>query len=351
MVTVSQRHIAKKLNLSVATVSRCLRQDASIPAGTRARVLTLASRVGYRPKTRDADILMNGGVKKDKSSLVLAAFVQADDLQAEENTFRVIAGMSKAAHEIEASLILHNVPLAKKGAIHLPENQPELMRAGKVQGVILVNVFDRESVETLARQTTCVGVDVQYENLRIDYVGEENIGSMGKVLDHLMGLGHRKIGFVDKSSWISTLEERLAGFILGSMNRGLPIHQEYMLRWRERTGGGEDFSQIRRWIQEGVTALVCANDGVAIEVYRWLTKNGYRCPEDVSITGFDHHSIPGDVPALTTLAVHFQDLGCLAVERLATRLKQPTLPPTRLTVECELVEGKSTGPKCKKDIL
>jgi LacI family transcriptional regulator len=354
MVPVSQRHIAKELDLSVATVSRCLRQDSSIPAETRARVLTLASRMGYRPKEKDPNVLLNERLEKGKPSLVLAAFVQADDLQAEENTFRVVAGMSKAAHEIGASLILHNIPFAKNGAIHLTENQPELMRAGKVQGVILVNVFGQEAVEKLATQVTCVGVDVQYANLRIDYVGEENIGSMGKVLAHLTELGHRKIGFVSFPSWISTLEERLAGYILGLMNRGLPVRQEYILGWRERKGGGDDFLQIRRWIEDGVTALVCANDGVAIDVYRWLRDNGYRCPEDVSITGFDRRSLPGDVPALTTFAVHFQDLGRLAVERLATRLKQPILPPTRLTIECELVAGQSTGPgrcKCKKDVL
>jgi LacI family transcriptional regulator len=346
MLQVSQRHIAEKLNLSVATVSRCLRQDPTIPPGTRARVLSLASKVGYRPKTREPDLMMNQtGEASSGTSLVLAAFVQADNINAEENAFRCIAGMSRAAHELGASLVLHNIPFAKRGLIHLPENQPELMRSGKVQGVILVNMFERESVVKLTAQTTCVSIDVQYSNIQMDYVGEENIKSICNAVEYLKSLGHENMGFIDFEHQISSLEERQAGFVLGLMKSELEFRPQYILPCRQRTGNVSDFEIVNSWIEDGVTALVCANDAVAVEVYRWATSQGYHCPEEISITGFDHHSVPSDVPPLTTFSVHFQDLGRLAVERLATRLKQPTLPPIRLMVECELVVGETTG-KC-----
>jgi DNA-binding LacI/PurR family transcriptional regulator len=274
---------------------------------------------------------------------VLAAFVQAEGFGAEENSFRSIAGMSQAAHELGASLVLHNIPFAKRGLIHLPENQPELMRAGKVQGVILVNMFERESVEKLAAQTTCVGIDIQYPNIQMDYVGEENIKSIGKAVEYLKSLGHRKMGFLDFAAPVSPLEERQAGFVLGLLRSDLEFRPQYILQSRQRTGSVSDFEIVHSWIKEGVTALVCANDAVAVEAYRWATDQGYHCPEEISITGFDHQSIPADVPPLTTFSVHFHDLGRLVVERLATRLKQPTLPAIRLMVECELLVGKTTG--------
>lgn len=344
MSTVSQKDIAEQLGLSIATVSRCLRRDSSIPPETTARVITLASRIGYRPKSRELSYATKAADSGSTDSLILAAFVQAEDIHDEENTFRVVAGMSKAAHGLCASLVLHTIPVGRKGLIHLPENHPELMRAGKVQGVVLVNAFDADTVQKLTRQTTCVGVDVQYPGVRMDYVGEENVASIGKILAHLKGLGHRKIGYVDWKSWASTTEERLAGFLLSSVRGDCEYHPEWILPRQNRTGDPGELDCLEKWISEGVTALVCANDAVAVQVYRRLRDHGYSCPKDVSITGFDDCSPLSDVPPLTSMRVHFQDLGRMAVERLVARIQHPTLPVTRMLVECELLERSTTGP-------
>ncbi len=351
MVTL-QKDIAEKLNLSITTVSRSLRQDPRIPRETRAKVMSLAAQTGYRPKGGSEEYVMHSvGTRKTpaktvEETLMLAAFVQADDITACENAFREIAGMGKAAHDHQVSLILHSIPFGKQGDIHLPENQPEAMRAGKVKGVVLVNQFEPESVARLVSQTACVSVDILYPHLHMDYVGEENVESMHKLVEHLYDLGHRRIGFVDELREFSVTTARVAGFVSGILRAGMPLDPRHILHSHERqnTPDGVGLEVLHQWIRDGITAIVCVGNTSAIEVYRWLKAHNYRCPEQVSITGFGAAPALTEVPPLTTVRAHLQDIGRLAVERLILRLKEPTLPSVHVTVECELEVGKTTGP-------
>jgi LacI family transcriptional regulator len=351
-MVILQKDIAEKLNLSITTVSRSLRQDPRIPQETRAKVMSLAARTGYRPKGRNEDYVMNPVGSRNLPSktvqepLMLAAFVQADDITACENAFREIAGMGKAAHDHQVSLILHSVPFGKKADIHLPENQPEAMRAGKVKGVVLLNLFEPESVARLVSQTACVSVDILYPHLHMDCVGEENVESMHNLVEHLCALGHRRVGFVDELLEFSATTARVAGFVSGILRAGLPLDPRHILHARERKNApdGEGLEVLHQWIREGITAIVCVGNTSAIEVYRWLNAHHYQCPEQVSITGFGAMPALTEIPPLTTMRVHHQDIGRLAVERLILRLKEPTLPSVHVTVECELEVGKTTGP-------
>jgi DNA-binding LacI/PurR family transcriptional regulator len=350
-MTILQKDIAETLNLSVTTVSMSLRQDPRIPQETRARVLSLAARSGYRPKTRSGELMVNTvgsgnrALKSGTESLILAAFVQVEEIHASESAYKAISGMGQAAHALRASLVLHPVPLQKKNAIHLPENQPELMQAGKVNGVILLYHFDEESVVKLAGQTTCVSIAHHHPQVHMDCIGADNSQEFVKLVQYLAGKGHKKIAYIDAGLEASFYDERFAGYMLGQIKTGLPYRPEFVQRGKLAVyGDPAAFEVIHRWIAEGVTALICANDPVAIQALRWLKKNNYRCPEQISVTGFDGISLPPDVPALTTVRVHFQDLGRLAVERLVSRLKEPALPPIRLMEECALVEGQTVAP-------
>jgi LacI family transcriptional regulator len=351
-MTILQKDIAEELNLSVSTVSRALLADPRIPQETRAKVLSFAARSGYRLKRKDRGFLVHhpgrpGGTgKKLSRSLMIAAFVQSDDLTEGENAARFVAGLGRAAQEFDISLVLHAVPFTNRAGIHRPECQPEVVRSGKVQGVILLNMFDPSSVAGLARQTTCVTIDILYPGLRMDCVGEENIESIGKAVRHLVSLGHRKLGYVDEVYDNNITHERRSGFITAAAEADLPFDLRYILRARQRSAAAEEtgLGILHQWIQDGITGIVCVGDQTSINICRWLRDHGYRCPEQVSVTGFDAMTVPPDVPPLTTLRVYHQDLGRLAVERLISRLQEPTLPPIRVMVDCDLVVGKSTGP-------
>ncbi len=350
-MAVIQKDIARQLDLSVATVSRSLRQDPRIPSETRAKVVSFASKAGYRPKTKNSNLLINSACKTDakkesSQSFMLAVFVQVEHIAEAENSYKTLAGISQAAQEHNSSMVLHTVGFDRRDQIHLPENQPEVMGSGKIQGVILLQHFEEESVQKLSTQTACVSIQHYHPEVHMDCVSADNIQAVAKLVEYLRSLGHKKIGYIDETYTTSFFDERLSGYILGLVKSNLKFAPEYIMR-KVNSPGEKDreskFDILHRWIGEGVTALMCANDSVAFDVYRWLRKHSYQCPQQVSVTGFDGMVCPADIPALTSVRVHFPDLGRLAVEQLVSRLKEPTLPPVRTMVECELIEGKTAG--------
>lgn len=277
---------------------------------------------------------------------VLAAFVQCEEIQGSENTFRILGGMGSGAEQNEVMLALHTIPLSQKKNLHLPAHQPSVLRSGKIDGIILVNAFEIETAQALAARVPCVSIDILYPEVHLDYVGEENFETIGKIIGHLHGLGHRRIGYIDQIYEMSVNRERLGGYTMGLMQAGLAFNPGHVLRAQDRLAAPDKsgLEVLHRWIREGVTAVTCMNDLVAFEVYRWLRDHGYRCPDQISVTGFDALPLPVDIPPVTTVKVHFQDLGRLAVERLLLRLREPSLPSIRVTVDCELALGKTTGP-------
>ncbi len=349
-MAVLQKDIAKKLNMSIATVSRCLNYDPRISPATRAKVLACASTLGYRPKRRMGnDMLL--AERAHSQSYNIAAIVQAEDIQYNTTPigYQVLAGMSQAAHRLGVSLILHTVPLEKREAIHLPENQPRAMRDGELDGAVLVYRFGEESVCKFSHQIPCVSVSHYHPGAQIDYVGHDNIGGICKVVEYLFELGHRKFAYVTHNYLASFFDERLSGFILGLTKSDLSVDRRYILKYEENSFRSY-YGLIESWLDEGVSAIVCANDSVAKDVYRWARDNNVRVPEDVSITGFDNDPVPTDMPSLTTVKVNFNQMGSTALELLVSRLSDPTRPAVKMIVDCELNVGETTG-KPKRDAV
>jgi LacI family transcriptional regulator len=91
-------------------------------------------------------------------------------------------------------------------------------------------------------------------------------------------------------------------------------------------------------------AIDCASDHIAIGAMQWLNQNGYRVPDDVAITGFDN--IPGSeftIPPLTTVHVHKELMGALAVERAIRQIENPGEVPLQITTPTSIVIRQSCG--------
>ncbi len=341
-MAVLQKDIAKKLNMSVATVSRCLNCDPRISPATRAKVLACASNLGYRPKKQiHQDMMLSE--RAFGNSYTIAAIIQAEAVNFNTTPigYQVLAGMSQSAHRLGISLVLHTVPLEKRELIHIRENQPRAMQEGKLDGAILVYRFGEESVNKLAEQIPCVSIAHYHPQARMDYVGPDNIGGICKIVEHLLSLGHKRLGYISHDYQASFFDERLSGFILGLTKAGISFNKEYVLRYDEFHPKSY-LSSLYKWIDDGITAIVCANDSVAKDVYRWCTDNRVSVPNDISIAGFDNDPVPLGMPELTTIEVNFNQMGSFALEMLINRLDDPTRPPAKMIVDCKLKKGQTT---------
>jgi LacI family transcriptional regulator len=178
----------------------------------------------------------------------------------------------------------------------------------------------------------------------------DNRGGARRLTEHLISLGHRRIGYVTGPQGRSTTRHRLEGHRAALAARGLGpqtragAHAERLIvHGGYDRGAGYDatLELLRR--DDGITAIAAANDTVALGVCAALRDSGLRIPEDVSVAGFDDLPFGVDAsPALTTVRIPLQDAGARAGRLVLGRVAPP--PGGVATVATELMVRGSTAP-------
>ncbi|MFE0625869.1 LacI family DNA-binding transcriptional regulator [Streptomyces sp. NPDC058864] len=177
-------------------------------------------------------------------------------------------------------------------------------------------------------------------------VAFDNRGGAQRLTEHLLGLGHRTIGYVAGPAERSTTRHRLEGHRAALAEAGLagsPVGLERLTvhGYYDRSSGYDAALELLRR-EPGLTAVVAANDTVALGVCAALRERGLRIPEDVSVAGFDDLPFSVDaVPALTTVRIPLQEAGARAGRLVMGRQAPP--PGGLATVRTELMVRASTA--------
>ncbi|WP_432095434.1 LacI family DNA-binding transcriptional regulator [Streptomyces sp. bgisy100] len=172
----------------------------------------------------------------------------------------------------------------------------------------------------------------------------DNRGGARRLTEHLLALGHRRIGYVAGHADLSTTRHRLEGHRAALAAAGLAegadrltVHGPY-----DRASGYDATLELLRR-QPDLTAVVAANDTIALGACAALRDRDLRIPQDVSVAGFDDLPFSADaVPALTTVRLPLHEAGARA-GRLAIGREEP--PPGGVaTVRADLMARASTAP-------
>lgn len=194
---------------------------------------------------------------------------------------------------------------------------------------------------------------------QLHHVIPDEVAGGREATDHLLGLGHRDIAFLAGAETSPAAPLRVAGHRLALTAAGLPERPDrvFLAGWDIDTG----FHGAMKLLDgvspaERPTAIMCANDRLAVGVVLAAARLGLRIPGDISVMGYDDESRIADtmVPALTTMALPLRDMGAAAmtmlldrIEKTATAGAMPAVAvPTGLEtmVPCRLVVRESTGP-------
>ncbi|GAB2822380.1 LacI family DNA-binding transcriptional regulator [Streptomyces daliensis] len=175
----------------------------------------------------------------------------------------------------------------------------------------------------------------------------DNRGGARRLTEHLLALGHRRIGYVAGPAERTTTRHRLGGHRLALQERFPELLDEAELltvhggEYNRASGYDGALELLRR--APGMTAVLAANDTVALGICAALRDQGLRIPEDISVAGFDDLPFSADAaPALTTVRLPLHEAGARA-GRLA--LGRETPPPGGMaTVRAELMVRASTAP-------
>jgi DNA-binding LacI/PurR family transcriptional regulator len=180
---------------------------------------------------------------------------------------------------------------------------------------------------------------------RIDYIGVDNISGGFLAVEHLIKLGHDRIGVIGGSSESSVGFERLEGGKKALTAYGLEVMGDYFLEGDFLKGsgyrGGKEFLEMSR----PPTAIFATNDYMALGTYQAIVEEGVKIPEEIALIGFndiEFTSMKG--VELTTIGQKKYEMGALAVKTLVERIEGRKVGPSKeIVLEPELIIRKTCG--------
>ncbi len=344
--SATMQDVADELGLSVATVSRALRQVPGINAETRAQVHRAASKLGYRPPqsyrsaTPDSDNLTHIGV-----------FVETTQ---ERVSPAYMTGIMDASMSLNISPIIHYVKPGECESILDAKQQPAAMRSGLLSGAILIFWWPLDVVKQLSRMMPIVSVMHNYPGAHIDMVGIDNHGGVELLIRNLYNLGHRRIGYIGRCGSIDWSNVRYGAYAstmsaLGLKHRETDIidvtYDDLVIMESDWTQYAE---QAAKLTAKGVTAWVCATEPAGWKIHNGLEQAGFSIPGDVSVTGFHrpNQREPGR-PDLTSISASYEAIGAAAIRRIQYRVQNNAEPPRTILFACEDYPGATAGPARK----
>ncbi|SNT73769.1 LacI family DNA-binding transcriptional regulator [Paracoccus seriniphilus] len=325
------KDVAREAGVSVGTVSKVISRDATVKPALRERVLKAIATLGYRP---------NLAARALRTNTVNVIGLVVPDIS---NPF--FAALAKRI-EAEAAKYAHSVMLANSDDDPEAEARQIAALLGQLpKGLIIVGA-ETKAVKTVKSDVPIVSVDRRYGAYPLIATNHETASALQA--DHLVALGHRRIGYISGPDTTEVGRLRKQGFygrIMQLSDPGDPVR----LIIRE---GSFDYTSgellARAMLElppdERPTAIAAASDQQAIGALRLARDMGIEVPARLSIAGFDNIDLAKlVVPRLTSVAQRIEEIAVLAVQRILNPGQTGTKPADVL-VGADLVARGSSGP-------
>ncbi len=323
---VTIKDIATKANVSVSTVSRVLNSSAPVSRSTRKRVMAAIEQMSFIPNE-----LARGLVKRSSKSI---AFMIPEI----QNPFypEIIESIEKVTseHGFSLSLYITNQD-PEKEKYYLEE-----MIARRISGAIIIctSITDDKFIKKIQERMEILSIHADVHN--VDYIDTAGREGTKDVIEHLISLGHRKIGFIGYRFNITALQNRLLGYKDALTGYGIPINEDYIIEGLALENPGYNTAKKLLELKDRPTAIHCFNEYVAWGAYAAIKEAGLTIPQDISISSFDGLGITELLsPSLTTVIQPIATMGKLACELIIKNIlnrniniKQSIILPTRLVI-------------------
>ena len=344
---VTIKDVAARAGVSPSTVSNVLNgRFQRVSPETREQVIAAIRELGYRPNE-----LARSLVRRRSGVIgVLVANINRDPYPA-------------AVRGIDDTCTRHGNNILLSSHYNNPEKERVLLRVladRQVDGIIMVSQSGRpvgEHVVEYARKGLPIVVinPLSNEHPHVSAIAIDNASGAYESVRHLVRLGHRAIGciraFIEGPYAIKSAIERYKGFCRAMADSGLEVDPELVFEGSYANDGGWKsaynltMSMLRR--KKRPTALVCANDYLALGAVAALREAGVRVPEEIAVIGHDDSVLSRfSVPRLTTVAQPMYEAGAAAVQILQTAIGGQQAART-ITLPCTLVVRESCGGAAK----
>jgi LacI family transcriptional regulator len=331
--------VASRAGVSPATVSRVIQGAKNVNPATRERVQLAIEELGYVPSA----VARSLRSKRTRSLALIVSDVT--------NTFwtTVARGVEDVAQRHGYSVLLCNSDenLAKQ------DQYLDFVIGQQVDGVIIAP-FDADArhLDKLRRRNIpTVIVDRRIDGWDVDSVSSDSLSGARALVQHLIGLSHRRIAAISGPAITSTAEDRVAGYCMALVEAGIPLDPRLIKRGEYRNATGKEFTH--ELLDDGLepTAIFAANNLIAMGVVDAVEERGLQIPQDLALVCFDDLPNASHLfPFLTVVAQPVYDLGMNAAQLLLSRLaSQVPLQPRQVVLPVRLIVRHSCGSRLTKN--
>ncbi len=329
--------VARAAGVSKATASKVLNGRPDVAGATRLRVQSAIEELGYVPSTG-----RRAGQSRVSVTVVFDALVVLYSAQ-------VLSGIISAAGDNGVDVVVTDLSSAGGGTLRRAwfREQAALGRSGVI---VVTTVVTPEQVTDCADAGLAL---VAIDPVTLDHSSTEQLFSVSATnwagglaaTEHLLGVGHRRIGFAGGPPGSRAAQQRLFGHLAALEKHGIEADRELLLSEGFTYESGRDMARALLSLADRPTAIVAGCDASALGVLEAARGLGLRLPEDLSIVGFDDtYAAAWTSPQLTTVRQPMREMGRLALRTLL-RIARGERPETHLfELATTLVVRASTAP-------
>jgi LacI family repressor for deo operon, udp, cdd, tsx, nupC, and nupG len=256
----------------------------------------------------------------------------------------IVRGVEQVAREHDYSVLLADTE-------NLPGQEAaygNLLGARRTDGLILLNgrvpAGLLPQVQQVDKIPPVVAACEYVTNVDLPTVQIDNVDAARKAIQHLLDLGHRRIGFITGPLWNVLSRDRLHGYRDALLDAGLPFEDALVMQGNFSIASGVTAASQLLELPERPTAVFASNDEMAIGAIRAARDRGLHVPQDLSIMGFDDIRFAAFVdPPLTTVAQPGNEIGRTAMTLLLQILAGQPVEERRVILPTHLELRASTA--------
>lgn len=328
--TVTITDVAKTAGVSVSTVSRVLNGKVDVSSETQDRVLSVINGLGFTTNLAARSMRSH---KKNLLGLIMPDIAHPFAVE-------VMKGVNRAIVESEFDLLVYTTgDVRKSGRAFHEQKYVSLLTNSISDGVIIVAPVARE----FNIDAPIVSIDPLASNPSYPAVHATNYHGATDAIKYLLGLGHKRIGFIGGRADLESSNRRLKGYRDTLENAGIPVDENLIAAGDYTIATGISGARELLALENPPTAIFASNDQMAMGVYHVADEMGLRIPDDLSVVGFDNIT-ESKYMGLTTVDQFISEMGFIATQMLIRLINGTPLDEQTYRMQTQLVIRSSCLP-------
>ena len=323
--------IARRANVSTATVSRAINQSGPVKAATARKVWRAISELNYYPNSHARALVsgrsrMIGLIVSDITNPFFPELIRSFETQASQQQYDLLFTSTDYLTSRMTTCLRR-------------------MLERKVDGVaMMTSEMDMSLIKELGRRgVPLVFMDVGQVGPKMSHVAIDYANGVKQAVDHLVALGHKQIGFISGPLDLHSARTRRQAFLDAVRGHGLSPDKRLIREGTHTAEGGQKAMAAILRLSRHPTAVVSSNDWTAIGALHAIHAAGLRVPADISLVGFDDIPLVSYTnPSLTTVRMSAADVGSTAFDALFKLIGGERLEGDVYQVPTRLIVREST---------